>query len=427
MNIVSIVPGVGDTFYCQNCERNRNLIREFKRQGHTPLIVPMYLPLSFEVGDDLKSPIFFGAINVYLEEKVSFYDKIPNWIKHCLESRTLLRWISKKTGSTNPDGLEEMTLSIMRSDGGKHEQELNRMISWLKTDVKPDVVHLSNGLLIGIGVKVKQALGIPVFVTLQDEDQWVDKMKQPYAQQAWQLIKEGSEAIDLFTPVSQSYADFVCTRTGISQDKMVVVPIGLNLNEYQKRIPERNPMTIGYLSRMTDSLGLDILVDAYLILKQDNRLKNLKLKIWGGMTPADKKFVRKIKKKIYQNGFSSDVDIQTEFHHQDVSAFFDSLTVVSVPAPKGEAFGLFIIESLASGIPVVQPNLGGYTEIVEKTGGGVGYDQNTPQGLAHALAKLLTDPQTLHDMSQKGREQVEKYYSIDQMAKTLLNIYSKYM
>ena len=423
MNIVSIVPGVGDTFYCQNCERHRNLVREFKRQGHTPLIVPMYLPLSFEVSDTLKSPIFFGAINVYLEEKYSFYNKIPNWIKHCLESRALLRWISKKTGSTDPDGLEEMTLSIMRSDGGKHEHELNRMLSWLQTDVKPNVVHLSNGLLIGIGVKIKQALSIPVFVTLQDEDQWIDKMKQPYAQQAWQLIKEGAEAIDLFTPVSQSYADFVCGRTGISKDKMAVVPIGLNLHEYRRRVPAKNPMSIGYLSRMTESLGLDILVDAFLILKKDNRLKNLKLKIHGGITPADKKFVQKIKEKIHQKGYSSDVDINTEFDHQHVSTFFDSLTVVSVPALKGEAFGLFIIESLASGIPVVQPNLGGYTEIIKKTGGGVLYDQNTAQGLAHALKGVLTALPLLDEISQRGREQVEKYYTIEHMANKLLDMY----
>ena len=424
MKIVSIVPGVGDTFYCQNCVRNLNLVREFQRQGHSPLIVPMYLPLSFEVSNDFKAPIFFGAINVYLEEKLSFYDKIPNWVKHCLESRALLSWISRKTGSTDPHGLEEMTLSIMRSDGGKHEHELNRMIEWLKTEVKPDVVHFSNGLLIGIAVKVKQELKVPVFVTLQDEDQWIDKMKHPYDQQAWGLIKKGAEGIDLFTPVSQDYVDFVCAKTGIFRDKMTVVPIGLKLDEYEKRVPKKDPVTIGYLSRMTDSLGLDILVEAYLILKKDNRFKDIRLKIRGGMTPADKKFVHKIKKKIHQNGYSADVDIQGEYHHQDVGAFFDSLTVLSVPAHKGEAFGLFIIESLASGIPVVQPDLGGYPEIVKKTGGGVIYNHNTPQGLAQALAELLSTPELLDEMSRKGREQVETYYSIEQMAKKLLNVYS---
>ena len=50
-------------------------------------------------------------------------------------------------------------------------------------------------------------------------------------------------------------------------------------------------------------------------------------------------------------------------------AFLQTLDVLSVPAPYDEPKGVFLLEAMGEGVPVVQPRRGAFTEIVERTGG----------------------------------------------------------
>ena len=118
MRIVYILPGVGDTFYCQNCIKNMDLINELKKKGHDVLFVPMYLPSIEEESLKIRPPVFFGAISVYLREKLPFLRKLPLFLTSWMDARWLLKLISKRTGATNPVGLEEMTLSVLKGEEG---------------------------------------------------------------------------------------------------------------------------------------------------------------------------------------------------------------------------------------------------------------------------------------------------------------------
>jgi len=92
MKIVHIIPGSGGTFYCQNCMRDNDLIKSLKSLGHEIHMIPMYLPLSIdnhEIAHNI--PIFYGAINMYLSEKVPFYRHSPMWLEKLFDSQLLLR------------------------------------------------------------------------------------------------------------------------------------------------------------------------------------------------------------------------------------------------------------------------------------------------------------------------------------------------
>ena len=96
---------------------------------------------------------------------------------------------------------------------------------------------------------------------------------------------------------------------------------------------------------------------------------------------------------------------------------------MSVPVLKGEAFGLYQIEALASGIPLVQPALGAFPEIISDTGGGITYYPNTAEALANALAGILTDPLRLKTMAREGRRVVEEKYNAGVLTEKMVGLY----
>ncbi|MCP4312290.1 MAG: glycosyltransferase family 4 protein, partial [Bacteroidetes bacterium] len=85
----------------------------------------------------------------------------------------------------------------------------------------------------------------------------------------------------------------------------------------------------------------------------------------------------------------------------------------------------YLLECMASGIPVVQPMLGASPEIIERTGGGVLYKENTPEALAQSLEKLLSDPEEMDRLSRSGVEGVDKHFHIDIQAARMIDVYKK--
>ena len=423
MKIVYVIPGFGGTFYCQNCAYSMGLVQGFKNLPHTAVLAPMYIPFIMDRPFEPDAPIFYGALNVYLKEKFSLLRHMPRWLENLLNSRPLLRWIADKSASTDPAGLEEMTIEVMKGEDGRHRDELGRLVSWLKDSAKPDIVHLSNALLIGIAITIKKELDIPVFCNLDDENAWLDEMREPYSSQGWDLIRDGAKIIDRFISASDYYAELVRSRIDVPEIKIQVVPKGIPVDEFVPAAPAFDPSVIGFMSRMSEPLGLDILVDAFILLKERSIHKDLKLRITGGIAPADRKFIRRIKKKLINRALDEDVEFEPYLYQNDKKAFFDSLTLMSVPARKGEAFGGFMLEAMASGIPVVQPKLGGYPEIIENTGGGIVYENNTPTTLAETLSGLLAEPDRIMKMSQQGLTAVRETYSAGKIIGDLLKLY----
>src|SRR4051812_4119395 len=162
MTIVHITAGAGD-MYCGICMRDNALVAALRKLGHNVLMVPLYLPLTLDEEDQSAgTPVFFGGINVYLEQKSALFRHTPTWFRELLASRPLLKWAGGKTAKTRPEDLGELTLSMLRGEEGKQARELEELIGWLKTECKPDLVCLSNGLFVGLARRLKSELNAPV-------------------------------------------------------------------------------------------------------------------------------------------------------------------------------------------------------------------------------------------------------------------------
>ncbi len=424
MKIVHIIPGSGGTFYCQNCLRDNELLKNLRNRGHDVIMVPIYLPHNIDgkgiMGD---TPVFYGAINIYLKEKLPFYRRAPLWLERLLDSESLLQMAAKKAGSTRATGLEEMTLSMLDGENGRQSTELEHLIAYLKKEVRPDIVHLSNALLLGLAKRLKHDLGAKVVCSLQDENEWIDPMSPQYQTKTWEKMAERAVDVDAFIAASRYYADRSVSQLKINSDNVHVVYGGIETERYIPASLDLNPPVIGYLCRMSEYFGLGIIVDAFILIKQQSQFKNAKLYLMGGYTGDDQVFVNKVIRKLKKNKISEDVTFYNKFGIAERIQFLTSLSVLSVPVPGGEAFGAYMIESLASGVPIVQPKAGGYPEFIKNTGGGVIYEPNDPGHLAKAIIGLLSDKDKLTTMGREGRNKVLAQYTMDTMTGKILDIY----
>ncbi len=427
MRIIQITPSAGDSFYCENCLRDAALARAIMKLEHEGLTIPLYLPLSSNQSSSTSiSPIFFGGLNVYLQQKIAFFRRTPRWFDRLFDSPRLLRWIGRMAGMTSARDLGETTISMLRGEKGWQIKELHRLIDWLDThENRPDIICLSNILLIGLARSIKQRLGVPVACMLQDEDEFLDGLVSPYSQQAWQIISERVSDIDVFIGVSKYYTETMMQRLKLDPDRTFVVYTGISLDEYEYHTARPEVPTIGFLSRMCHEKGLDTLVEAFLKIKKNEKLRTTKLRIAGGKRSDDEAFLDKLRQKLRSHGVIDDVEFLPDFDRKARIAFLRSLSVMSVPEKQPVAYGLYVLEALAAGVPVVEPASGVFPELLEMTGGGLLFEPNNFEALAEALSSLLLDPVKVQKLAEKGRAAVSEKFNIEQTAKEMVRIYGQ--
>lgn len=427
MRIVQICPSSGDNFYCENCLRDAALVKALRRLGHEVLMVPLYLPLTADRTEPVSNaPIFFGGINVYLQQKLSLFRRTPRWIDRWFDSHRLLAWAGRRAGMTNARDLGATTVSMLLGEDGRQGKELDRLVDWLRTEPqKPDIVCLSNILLAGMARRLKARLGVPIVCLLQDEDGFLDGLTAPYAEQAWEVVRERARDIDAFLAVSRYYADTMAARLQAPAARLHVVPLGIDLNGYTPS--DRGPAVpnIGFLSRMCPEKGLEKLVDAFVLLKQKEKFWPVTLRVCGGKLACDESFVQRLQDKLRAASVAADVDFVPAFDRASRLEFLRGLSVLSVPEEKPVAYGLYMLEALAMGVPVVQPALGCFPETLARTGGGVLYEPNTAEKLAETLEPLLLDSQAARHLGAEGRVGVAKSFEIGRTAEQMAALYER--
>jgi glycosyltransferase involved in cell wall biosynthesis len=422
LRIVQITPGAGK-MYCGACLRDNALVTALRKLGHAAVMAPLYLPLTLDEEDQSAgTPIFFSGINVYLEQQSAFFRHSPAWLHRILAAPSLLNLASSAAAKTQPAALGEMTLSMLRGEAGNQARELDELIDWLRQE-KPDVVSLSNALLVGMARRIKAELRVPVVCSLQGEDWFLDMLPSPDRERAWELAAERAMEVDLFIAPSRYFADLMQRRLKLAANRIRVLYNGLRLDGYfAADQTEPRPPVLGYFARMSKEKGLETLVGAFTFLKKRGRVKDLKLHIGGSCGPADQPFVDQLCARLEKEGLLNDVGFCPNLSRAEKQAFLRSLSVFSVPATYGEAFGLYIIEALACGVPVVQPRDAAFPELITATGGGLLCAPNNEAALADSIESLLLEPVQARTLGQTGLKAVHEQFGIERMAEQMTSL-----
>jgi glycosyltransferase involved in cell wall biosynthesis len=425
MKIVYLITGSGGSFYCGNCYRDMIYLRAIRKApGVTATAIPLYLPPDdTNVESGLDKNVFFGAISMYLREKVPFLKNMPVFLDRLVDSRPMLKMAARRAGTTNPEGLEDMTLNMIKGENAFPDKELQRLIDYLTRDGKPDIIHLSNALIIGLARQIKRKMNVKIVCSLLNEDDWIDEMAEPYQTGAWNLISKEAKNVDAFLTPSTYYKNLFISKTGIPGNNFNVIPLGFDPGDLATIARKNNWPAIGYFSRINSQNGIDKIVDAFIELKKNDKLPGLTLHISGGYTGDDRPFIAEQIRKIKSRGLKNTVRFYPEFHGNSKNEFFSNIDLLSVPVRKHDGYGLYILEANSAGIPVVQPATGAFPEIIERTGGGITYTPDTVAELSEAICKLLKEKNQLALLGDIGKKKVIAEFSLEKMSEGLSKVY----
>lgn len=431
MNIVQLTPGAGG-MYCGNCFHDNTLVAALRELGHDATMLPLYLPINVDEEDQSAgNPVFFGGINVYLQQKSALFRKAPGWLHRLLNSRGLLEWAAGRTAKTRATDVGDILLSMLRGESGNQDREISELIAWLREHAKPDVICLSNALLIGMTRRLKAELQTPVVCLLQGEEPYLDALPDSHREPSWKLLAERAVDVDAWIAPSRWNADRLTARLKLKPERVHVVHDGIQLEGYSlqptthhaSRITHHAAPVLGFFARMCKDKGLDTLVEAYIHIKNRGKIPRLKLHVGGGCGPGDEPFVKSLRARLAQAGYIGEVSFSPNVSHAEKVAFLQALTVFSVPAHYGEAFGLYLIEAMAAGVPVVQPRTAAFPEIIAASGGGVLCEPNDPKALGEAIEALLLDAQRARILGEAGRKAASEKFSAEAMARNTLQVF----
>lgn len=412
MKIVQLTPGAG-AMYCGNCLRDNALIASLRRQGHDAIMLPLYLPLTLDETDQsAENPIFFGGINVYLEQKFPIMKKMPSWLHKFLSSRKLLKLASGKAAATRPEQVGELTLSMLRGEEGNQKRELDELVAFLKEHQKPDIICLSNAMLIGMAKILGSELNCPIVCMLQGEDDFLDALPTKERDMAWSLLSERTAHVSKFVAPTKYFAEKMGSRLQIPEEKIAIIPNAINPDGF-KKTTFNDPPILGYFARMCREKGLDIIVDGYIELMKTSHFPNLRLHIGGSCGPSDQSLVDEQIEKLKSHQLFDKVSFFPNVTKEEKIEFFSKLHLFSVPARYSEAYGLYLVEAMASGVPCIQPDVSGFKEILDYTQAGMCYPKNTPSDLSTALTQILSQPEKMKTLGEQGQMVVRNKLNID--------------
>ncbi len=421
MRFLYLTPGTG-SYYCGTCMRDNTLVTALRALGHDATLLPLYMPPSLdEPSAALGTPVMMGGVNAYLQQKSALFRHTPRWIDQIFDSPAVLAAAGKRAGATSPQELGDITLSMMMGENGHQKKEIERLAQWARSNTKPDVICLSNGLLLGVAHRLKDEFDVPIVCCFQGEDSFMDALNEPFKAQTWQAMSERARECEALIAISQYYSDVMTGRMNLTAP-MHVVYNGINLDGFESapRAPE-NP-TLGFFARNCAAKGLGRVVEAFILLKQRGAIANLKLRVSGTRAMGDEKYIAAQQEKIRAAGFEADAEFLPPLSRSEKIAFLQSLSVLSVPTAYAEAFGLYLLEAWACGVPVVQPKSGAFPELIERTGGGVLCEPNNVASLADGIENVLSNPVKAREMGENARQIVQREFSARKMAENFLSV-----
>jgi glycosyltransferase involved in cell wall biosynthesis len=431
MRIAFITSGAAG-MYCGSCMRDNTLVAALRRLGHDALLIPTYTPIRTDEEDVSQPRVFFGGINVYLQQKSWLFRHTPWLLDRLLDLPRLLRWVSRFAVRANYSDLGEMTRSMLRGTDGKQRKEVAKLTGWLAAEVKPDVVVFSNALLSGIIPEVKRRLGVPVLVTLQGDDIFLDALPDGYRKECVELIRRNGRAVDGYICTSGYYADYMSGYLGLPRDRIHVVYPGLNLAGHGGPRPAHppdpaRPLVIGYFARVCPEKGFHNLVDAYIELRKTPGAPPCRLRASGWLGEGHRAFFEQQVAKLKAAGLGDEFEYVDSPGHADKVRFYRSIDVLCVPTTYREPKGLYVLEAWANGVPVVKPQHGTFPELIESTGGGLLVPPDDPPALAAGLRRMLEDHAFREAAAKAGTVAVAGRFTAEAMARETVGVLERYV
>jgi len=426
MRVLQITAGAGG-MYCGSCLRDNALAAATVARGHDVTLLPVYTPTRTDEPNVSDHQVFLGGISVYLEQRVPLLRRTPAVLDWLWDRPAVIRMAAGRGVAVEPRQLGEMTVSTLRGEEGNQAKELRKLMRHLEKVPPFDVAVVPMSMLLGLARPLKRTLKVPICCTLQGDDLFLDGLGEPWRSESLALIRGHAPAVDAFIATSGYYADYMAGYLGIARERIHHVPLGINLEGYAPsppRAPRAAPV-VAYFARVAPEKGLHQLAEAYRILRQERGLPAARLEAAGYLAPEHRHYLGGIEANLVAWGLADEFRYHGAPDRAGKIAFLSAADVFCVPSPYAEPKGLYLLEAMACGLPVVSPRHGAFPEVLEKTGGGLLFEPNDPASLADRLLELLRNPAAAVEMGRRGAAGVRRHYGADEMAARQIAVYER--
>jgi len=420
MRIVHLTAGAGGRL-CGSCLHDNALVRALRRRGRDALLVPAYVPITTDEENVAETRIVMGGVNVWLQEHVPLFRHTPAFLDRLLDAPALLRWLSGRTGDTRPADLGALTVSTLEGEHGRQRKEVAKLAHWLATAGRPDVVHLSNALLMGLARPIRAAVGTPIVCTLSGEDIFIEKIPEPHYGRIRALLRERAADIDRFVALDGFYRDFMADYLAVPAERIAVISHGLDLDAFPAAPPDLvarrrsrgGRLRVGSLARACPEKGLDRLVRALALLVAEH---DVEVVAAGATVDAERHYVAGCLALAAELGVADRLRWLGQVDRGGKLDLLGSVDVFAMPTTHAEAKGLPVIEALASGVPVVASAHGAFPELLDGERAGLLHAPGDPADIARTIALLLADPDRATACGLHGHALARSRHSADGMA-----------
>ncbi len=376
--------------------------------GHDALLVPTYTPILTDEASVSSQKLFFGGLNVYLQQLSPIFRYLPRWTDAPLSSPRLVRWIASKSMGTTADKLGPMTVSMLKGAEGNQRKEVSRLCDWLETE-QPDVVVFSNLLIAGCVETIKQRLDCSVVVVLQGDDIFYESLLPEFREQAIVQLRRIAGHVDRFILNSNDYAQRMQELLQFPPQKAFVSPLSIDGSDFEnleRGGSETEVLRIGYLARLAPEKGLHLLVEAFTKLAKREAFDHVHLDIAGWLGPQHQSYWEDAQESLRAAGLDDRFRYHGSVDRKGKLRFLESVDLLCVPTTYREPKGLFALEALSAGVPVLLPDHGAFPELLAAHGGGQLFAASDVEALVEGLEQLLSDRDGLKQLGSVGRRSV---------------------
>lgn len=413
--------------YCGSCMRDNALASALMKRGHEVTLLPFYTPtLTDEENVSRQERIFFGGISVYLEQHLSLFRRTPAMLDRLWDAPWVIKALSSGSIAVEPKVLGAMTVSTLKGEQGHQAKEIEKLLDWVRSEPRPDVINIPYTLLISLVRPLKRVIpGVPTVVTLQGEDLFLEGLPEPFREEALALIRAQVADVDLFLAVSEYYAEFMQEYLRIPAAKMRVAPLGIAVPDDLEPAPlARDPFTIGYFARIAPEKGLHLVADAYILMRRELGLPPARLRVAGYKGHDQHAYFERIVRRLESAGLGGEFEYAGSPDRAGKFAFLRTLDVFCVPSPYREPKGLYLLEAMAAGLPFVAPNHGAFPELMQADVGSVTHTGDPPD-FAHALMSVWRHPASAAEQGKNGYALVRERFTLARMAECVEAIYGE--
>ena len=415
---VAIVTAGAAGMFCGSCMQDNTWARGLIANGTRVTLIPTYTPIRVDEPNQSQSRVFFGGINVYLNAKFRLWAKLPQWSKSWLDRPWIIRQLTRFGVSNDAAELGDLTLSILAGGDGPIRAAGEDLARYIGRELKPDIVVFSNALLSGCLPQIKSEFSGPVACLLQGDDVFLDALPDSHRSRAIAAVSALASHFDGFLTHTRNYRDHMAKMLSLPVNRFHVIPLSIDVEPHLGTPGEREgqPFTIGYFARLAPEKGLHHLLDAFALLHAKHPKARLRI---GGYEPAQHVlYINEQRNRAAALGAAVEFVGSPQTIEEKI-AFYRSIDLLSVPTDFEEPKGLSILEAWANGVPVVQPAVGAFPELVG-TEGGLLVPHRNALALAEAWARLMSDRSLLLNLAHEGYEKVREHHSHFAVARVMM-------